>query len=521
MPATFTVNSTTLTNTTPPAVTILYTTNGSMPTTASAVYTGPITVSASENLVAVAVASGYASSPAVSAAYTILTPAIAPVFFPGSGTYTSAQTVTIGTATPSATIYYTTNGSIPTTNSAVYAGPITVSASETVQAIAVANGYSNSPEGAAGYTIAIPTPTGPVTIMSPSSGSTLTGSVAVLANVTAQLDAAGSYLMVDGVEVGTRRVTGAPYIYSLDTTTLTDGQHALQVWAHNTSNNTLLSTPVTVTVTNGASAPTPPPPPVSPPPVSSSYPIALTYPMNGQGISGTVTITATITQQLDAAGSYLMVDGVEWGTARLGAAPYVYTLDTASLSVGQHALQVWAHDTNNDTLLSNPITVTVLAPRFAVSLSSTTLTLAAGQSATTTVMVTPQNGFAAPVAFSCFGLPSWATCSFSPSTVTPLGGVATTSLTVTTTANVADSHHRSSTTFPTSALAIVLCWFGRKRRRGLQLLMLAGVAAELSLFTGCGTSVAGMGAPAGVSTVAVIASDGTQQPSTSLTLMLQ
>ena len=64
--------------------------------------------------------------------------AATPAFTPVAGTYSSAQAVTISTTTPSATIYYTTDGSTPTTSSSVYSGPIAVSATETVQAIAVA-----------------------------------------------------------------------------------------------------------------------------------------------------------------------------------------------------------------------------------------------------------------------------------------------------------------------------------------------------------------------------------------------
>jgi hypothetical protein len=145
--------------TTTPSATIYYTTDGSTPTTSSAVYSGPITVSSTETLQAIAVVSGYSTSAVGKAAYTINLPAAAPTFSPAAGTYSSAQTVAIGTATPSATIYYTTNGSTPTTSSQVYSGPITVSATETVEAIAVASGYSTSATGSAAYTINLPAAT--------------------------------------------------------------------------------------------------------------------------------------------------------------------------------------------------------------------------------------------------------------------------------------------------------------------------------------------------------------------------
>src|SRR5258707_315677 len=134
--------------------TIYYTTNGVGPTTSSTLYTGPITVNSSETIEAIAVATGYTQSAIGSATYTISTSAAAtPTFSPSGGTYTTAQTVTISDTTSGATIYYTTNGTTPTTSSTPYTGPITVSATETIEAIAVASGHTQSAVGSAAYTI--------------------------------------------------------------------------------------------------------------------------------------------------------------------------------------------------------------------------------------------------------------------------------------------------------------------------------------------------------------------------------
>jgi len=138
--------------------TIYYTTNGTTPTTASTLYSGAIAVSATETLKAIAVAAGFSTSAVGSAAYTITLPAATPTFSPAAGAYTSAQAVTINDTTAGAKIYYTTNGTTPTTASTVYSGPITVGVTETLKAIATATGFSNSAVGSAAYTINIAPP---------------------------------------------------------------------------------------------------------------------------------------------------------------------------------------------------------------------------------------------------------------------------------------------------------------------------------------------------------------------------
>ena len=78
---------------------------------------------------------------------------ITPTFTPAAGTYSSAQSVTIGDAISGATIYYTTDGTYPTKSSFLYSGPISVNSSEKLKAIATASGFAPSAVGIAAYTI--------------------------------------------------------------------------------------------------------------------------------------------------------------------------------------------------------------------------------------------------------------------------------------------------------------------------------------------------------------------------------
>ncbi len=162
--------------------TIYYTTDGTTPTTGSAVYSTPLTVSESETLSAMATAPGLANSAVASAAYYIGSPAATPTFSPAAGTYTTVQTVSISDSTPSPTIYYTTNGSTPTAASSVYSGPITVATSETINAIATAAGYIQSAPASAVYTLNLPTAATPA--FSPAAGTYNTVQTVTISDTT-------------------------------------------------------------------------------------------------------------------------------------------------------------------------------------------------------------------------------------------------------------------------------------------------------------------------------------------------
>ena len=90
---------------------------------------------------------------------TPMQPVATPTFTPAGGEYTAAQSVIIACATEGATIYYTLDGTDPTTASTVYSAAIEIGETKTVKAFAVKEGMSNSEIATATYTINIPTPT--------------------------------------------------------------------------------------------------------------------------------------------------------------------------------------------------------------------------------------------------------------------------------------------------------------------------------------------------------------------------
>jgi hypothetical protein len=67
--------------------------------------------------------------------------------------YTQTTTVTLTSSTPGAVIYYTTDGTSPTTSSKRYNSAVPISATSIFQAISVADGFSNSAVSTAVYTI--------------------------------------------------------------------------------------------------------------------------------------------------------------------------------------------------------------------------------------------------------------------------------------------------------------------------------------------------------------------------------
>lgn len=319
--------------------------------------------------------------------------ATTPVIDLGSGTYTQAQTVTIKDATNGATIYYTTDGTTPTTNSKVYSAPVVITSSETLKAIATASGCFPSAVAVATYTMA-----------SPAAAPTLS-------------PAAGTYTTTQSVTISDS-TPGATIYYTLD-----------------------------------GSIPTA---------SSTQYTSAIT-------VSSTETITA-------------MATATGYSASAVATATYI------------------------------------IPPDFSVASSPASLAVTGGQSATASVSVTPLHGFNSLLSFTCSGLPAGASCSFSPQFTSQSSGTITTTLTVNTSKLTATLRHDSNPLLPGSVLALTLCCLGWRKRRYSQLLLLITVSiAGLSVFTGCGGGSSSAPQPL-TSTITVIATAGSVQHTTTISL---
>jgi hypothetical protein len=135
---------------------VYYTTDGSLPTTASTQYCQRLVIDESVTLTARGLIDGSVWTPANIQTYTINLPA--PAISPSGGSYPPGKVVTISSTIPGAQIYYTMNGSEPTTESALYTDALTLTSSVTIRARALVNGHAWSATKVAPITIQGVTP---------------------------------------------------------------------------------------------------------------------------------------------------------------------------------------------------------------------------------------------------------------------------------------------------------------------------------------------------------------------------
>jgi fibronectin type 3 domain-containing protein len=159
-----------------------------------------------------------------------------------------------------------------------------------------------------------------VSVITPTGGSTVTGTVSVEASAGDNVDVAGVQFKLDGANLGAEDTSPAPYSVSWDTTTATNGSHTLTAVARDAASNTTTSSPVAVTVSNTA----PPPPPPG---------LVASYNFN----AGTGTTLADSSGNANTG----TITGATWSTAGKnggalsfnGTSNYVQVADSASLDL--------------------------------------------------------------------------------------------------------------------------------------------------------------------------------------------
>jgi hypothetical protein len=152
---------------------------------------------------------------------------------------------------------------------------------------------------------------------------------------------------------------------------------------------------------------------------------------------------------------------------------------------------------------------------FTLSSAASSLTVQSGGQSSTTLTITPATGFDFAVSFSCSGLPSGATCSFSPTQVTPSGAAVTTQLTISV-GSSASSRRPINPFLPMTAMLAGVCLVSLRKRNRAQLALLAAIVIGLGSGMACGGG--GNKTSGQTSSVTVTASGGNLQQTTTISL---
>jgi len=180
-------------------------------------------------------------------------------------------------------------------------------------------------------------------ITAPPAGSTVGGSVAVSASASDNVGVVRVEFRVDGAVVATD--TSAPYGFTWNSASVANGGHALSSRAYDAAGNARTSANVSVTVSNGGGGDTTPPN------------TAVTAPAAGARVSGTVTFSASASDNVGVARVELRVDGNVIATDT--SSPYSVSWNTATVANGSHSLTSRAYDAAGNNRVSAARSVNV------------------------------------------------------------------------------------------------------------------------------------------------------------------
>lgn len=193
--------------------------------------------------------------------------------------------------------------------------------------------------------------TAPTTaITDPQSGATVTGTKSIKANASDAVGVTKVEFLVDNVVKGFS--TAAPYSYSWDSTTSTNGSHNLQTRAYDAAGNIGNSAAVTVSVSNSDPSNQPPQPIDTAPPVITIY-----SPVNNSNVSGSVTLSASSQDNYGVSSMEILIDGEPFAQSTSNTINVTWNT-RRKLFRNNHTITFRATDTSGNVSTST-ITVTV------------------------------------------------------------------------------------------------------------------------------------------------------------------
>src|SRR5207245_1615783 len=139
-----------------------------------------------------------------------------------------------------------------------------------------------------------------VSITSPTSGATVSGTVTVSASASDNVGVAGVQFQLDGATLGAED-TDAQSAVSGDSTTATAGTHTGRAIARDGAGNTGVPLSMSATVSNGA------------PPDTTAPTVSITSPSSGATVSGSITVSASASDNVAVVGVQFQLDGAPLG----------------------------------------------------------------------------------------------------------------------------------------------------------------------------------------------------------------
>ncbi|MEO8483553.1 MAG: Ig-like domain-containing protein [Acidobacteriota bacterium] len=183
-----------------------------------------------------------------------------------------------------------------------------------------------------------------VSVSSPATGATVSGSVVMTAAATDNTGIAGVWFTVDDAIVGVEDAL-APYQATWSTAGTSNGPHTIVAYARDPAGNSATSASVTVTVANTTTDRTAPS-------------VSVTTPSAGATVSGTTAVTAAASDNVGVIGVQFTVDGANLG-GEVTSSPYGVVWNTGGVSNGSHALRAIARDAAGNRTTSAVVTVAV------------------------------------------------------------------------------------------------------------------------------------------------------------------